>query len=196
MIMHTASKKTSIKQKKGANSKPDLVCSIKIRSHHKAFQTKKKMIMQVNQIVCAWNTLTEKTPNKTNKHIKKTLSPFSFFSASLNMKKGYQSVPSFPSEKGVEDFDEKAYSDQSWLNQLKSQAGLFFLSPKQKMTRKTWLKRTRGIRLLSTLVFCTLSMYFIHRFIRNYTQIGKNSFTHLETRTHFFYSCLTFRNCV
>lgn len=81
------------------------------------------------------------------------------------MKKGYMSIS--PTEKGYEELDEKNtyysfYSDTT--DKLPKQKG--------KMTKKTWMKKTRGVRVLFTLVFFTISMFFIHRFIRNYSQLG------------------------
>lgn len=59
---------------------------------------------------------------------------------------------------------------------------MLFLSPRQKekSTRRSLVlrSRTRGLKLLATLVFCAVSMYFIHRFIRNYVEFGKSFSAH------------------
>ncbi|GAA5797102.1 hypothetical protein HPULCUR_002481 [Helicostylum pulchrum] len=102
------------------------------------------------------------------------------------MQKGYLSVPSADAEKQPW-FNEKQYSPASPLivEESKSSSGLtrwinrisfFFMSSRQKekSTRKSVIirSRTRGIKLLATLLFCTVSMYFIHRFIGNYIQLS------------------------
>lgn len=113
----------------------------------------------------------------------------SFFCCCVNkkMQKGYLSVPSADAEKQPW-FNEKQYSPASPLivEESKSSSGLtrwinrisfFFMSSRQKekSTRKSVIirSRTRGIKLLATLLFCTVSMYFIHRFIGNYIQLCK-----------------------
>lgn len=122
------------------------------------------------------------------------------------MKKGYLSVAPYTTEK-PQYFDEKhphyttplmvdggdeelcnkrrkSISASSWLFQLwyKLSHYMLFLSPRQKekSTRRNLVlrSRTRGLKLLATLVFCTMSMYFIHRFIRNYVEFGKSLQTH------------------
>jgi hypothetical protein len=67
---------------------------------------------------------------------------------------------------------------RSWLQQkwIHLSYYLLFLSPRQKekSTRKTLMlrSRTRGLKLLFTLLFCSLSVYFIHRFIHNHIHYG------------------------
>lgn len=124
------------------------------------------------------------------------------------MRKGYLSVPPYTTEK-PQYFDEKHvhyttplindeeescnkrekynFATASWLSQLwfKLCHYMLFLSPRQKekSTRRNLMlrSRTRGLKLLGTLVFCTVSMFFIHRFIRNYVEFGKilNQLYHL-----------------
>lgn len=104
------------------------------------------------------------------------------------MKKGYLSVPSSDAEKQPWFNEKELYSPASPLivEENKSSSGFtrwisrisfFFMSSRQKekSTRKSIMirSRTRGVKLLATLLFCTVSMYFIHRFIGNYVQLCK-----------------------
>lgn len=77
------------------------------------------------------------------------------------MLKGYLSVPSADAEK------------QAWISEEK--VGCFIPTNRQKSSspRKLLRSRTRGIKLISTFLFCTISMYFIHRFINNYIEFSK-----------------------
>jgi hypothetical protein len=104
------------------------------------------------------------------------------------MKKGYMSVPSADAEKQPW-FDEKHYyypttplipveestPQLSWLTKLNQR----FMSARQKekSTRKSMIlrSRTRGIKLLFTLIFCAVSMYFVHRFVNNYIGFGETN---------------------
>lgn len=114
------------------------------------------------------------------------------------MKKGYLSVPSTDAEKQPW-FDEKqSYSQITSLTAEEKQTYFLLFTKwihricffsmssrqKEKSTRKSLIirSRTRGIKLLATLLFCTVSMYFIHRFIGNYVQVGKHYFIYLDEK--------------
>lgn len=97
------------------------------------------------------------------------------------MLKGYLSVPSSDAEKQPWFLNEKNQSplliqELGWLARL----NLWFMSPRQKekSTRKMLRSRTRGIKLICTLLFCTASIFFIHRFIDNYIQFGEHIHNH------------------
>lgn len=72
-------------------------------------------------------------------------------------------------------------SKKSWLQQqwICLCYYLLLLSPRQKekSTRKSLMQRsrTRGIKVLFTLFFCSLSVYFIHRFIQNHIHYGMHT---------------------
>jgi hypothetical protein len=115
------------------------------------------------------------------------------------MKKGYLAVPPYSVEKPQFIDEKQAYYNgysassplmedeadyfrpqhhRSWLHQkwIHLSYYLLFLSPRQKekSTRRSLVlrSRTRGIKLLFTLVFCSLSIYFIHRFVHNHIHYG------------------------
>ncbi|KAI8642880.1 hypothetical protein BD408DRAFT_415780 [Parasitella parasitica] len=111
------------------------------------------------------------------------------------MKKGYLSVPPYTTEKSQNNdekhphyttplIDEEACRKRrkintgSWHSQLwlRMCHCMLFLSSRQKekSTRRNLVLRskTRGLKLLATFVFCTVSIYFIHRFVRNYVDFA------------------------
>lgn len=105
------------------------------------------------------------------------------------MRKGsYLSVPSLDAEKQPWFSEKYAYhkpdTTTSPLIRLVEQEDPqpwswthFFMTARQKekSTRRSISRsRTKGIKLLFTLLFCTISIYFIHRFIDNYMKSSKS----------------------
>jgi hypothetical protein len=119
------------------------------------------------------------------------------------MRKGYYlSVPSSDAEKqpwfnnekhGYSTSSPLIYSTnnkESWFSTTRWVQCFMSARQKEKSTRKSLSRsRTKLIKLLCTLLFCTVSMFFIHRFIHNHIKFGKdnNKYLTIHYSTHFFF---------